>query len=800
MGTLVQDLRYGLRNLMRRPGFTIATVLVLALGIGANTAIFSVVNTVMLRPLPYPESDKLVTVWEDNRRQGWPEDITGYSTFTDWKTQGEHFQSMAAYHVWNPNLTGQGEAERLRGAMVTDAFFEVLGLSPMLGHTLQRGDEPQGAESSVVLSHGLWQRRFGGDPSIVGRTVRLNARPFVVAGVMPPELGFPSKRTELWVLLRKPAEEDRGSHSLAVIGRLKPGSTLLQAEAQLETVMRRLETQYPDAYTGFGANLVGLHENLVGDVRPALLMLLGAVLFVLLIACANVANLLLARTAAREREMSVRAALGASGGRLLRQLLTESTLLGLLGGVVGLGLAMWGIDSLARLGPADLPRLDEIRVDVRVLGFTLAASLFTGLLFGLAPALQWARPDLNRSLRVRDAGVGGRRLRGMLVVGEIALALVLLIGAGLMVRSFARLQQVDPGFRPTGLLSLDLTLPRAKYTEQPQLFAFGRQLLERLEALPGVESAALVMTPPLSGHYEAATFNVEGRPETPVAERKEVMANRVSPGYFETMGIPLIRGRTLLESDTDQSPFVIVINETMARRAWPGQDPIGARFKWGRIGDDRPWREVVGIVADTRQVSLADEPEPEVFMPFLQEASSAMSVVVRAARAPEDLASVLRKEVLAVDPDQPVNNLRTVEQTLTDSTAQRRFQLLLLGLFASLALALAVIGIYGVLSYTVGLRTREIGIRMALGARRGDVLRMVLGQGLALVALGTAIGLAAAFALSRTVAGLLYGVSRTDPATYLAVSAMLAVVALLACYLPAQRATRVDPIAALRHE
>lgn len=804
MGTILQDLRYGMRVLLQRPGFTAVAVLALALGIGANTAIFGVVNTVVLRPLPYPDPGRLMTVWDDNTRQGWPKDVTGYSTFTEWKAQSSLFESMAAYSYSSPNLTTEGDPERVLGARVTPDFFRVFGVAPELGRGFQPGEDVEGNDQYAVLSHGLWQRRFGGDRGILGQTLRLNDAPVTVVGVMPPLFQMPDAETEVWVPMRAPTEPDRGNHYLNVVGRLKEGATLEQAEAQLDVVMQSLAKQYPDAYEGFGARIVSLHEHLVGDVRPSLLVLLGAVLAVLLIACANVANLLLARTAAREREIALRTALGAGRGRIVRQLLTESVLLAMAGGTLGLGLAIWGGDLLVRLAPGGVPRLEGLCVDLSVLAFTLALALLTGLVFGLAPALQMSRPNLTESLKEAKsvgAGVRGRRLRSLLVVAEIGLALVLLVGAGLLLQSFARLRDVQPGFNAERMLTFQVSLPRAKYPDGPLLEAFPSQALERLRALPGVQSAAALHTLPLSGNYSSAGFSIEGRPAPPRTANIDAKYNPLSAGLFETMGIGLVRGRVFQPTDRSDAPPVVVINETMVSRYFPGEDPLGKRFKWGSADTkESPWREIVGIVQDTRQRSLEQEPAPEVFMPLEQEPARGLTFVVRSVGDPQALAGALRAEILALDRSLPIYNLRTMEQVLSESMARRRFNLWLLGLFSGLALLLASLGIYGVMSYMVTQRTREIGIRMALGAKRRDVLRLVLGQGVVLVGVGIAAGLAAAAGLSYTLASLLYGVSRTDPATYVGVSGLLAAVALLACYLPARRAMRVDPMVALRYE
>jgi putative ABC transport system permease protein len=802
MQSLWHDLRFAARMLWKRPGFTAVAAGALALGIGANTAIFSVVNAVLLRPLPYPEPEQLVQLWEARPRQNMPRIEVSPNEFLAWAEQGQSFRQLAAADLVNFNLTGRGEPERLPTARVTAGYFPLFGVAPALGrHFLPEEDQP-GRNNVVVLSHFLWQTRFGSDPGIVNQTVSLDGVPCTVVGVMPPGFRLPQDARLARPIAFGPDDRTRaGNHFLNVYARLKPGVTLRDAEVEMATVAARLEQEFAATNAGHQVALTSLREQLVGDVRPALLVLLGAVGLVLLIACANLANLLLARAEARRKEVAVRAALGASRWRIVRQLLAESVLLAAAGGAAGLLLAVWGVDLLVSLDPAGVRRVGEVQLDAVVLAFTFGLSLVTGLLFGLAPALQASKPDFVETLKEGGrAGVGGRRggrLRAALVVSEVALTLVLLVGAGLLVKSFARLLDVDPGLDPRGVLTLDVSLPTAKYAEPQRVAAFYQQLLAEVAALPGVEAAGAVSVLPLSGDDNSNFVHIEGR--APLAQGQALRAGRrnVTPEYFRAFRIPLKSGRLIAPADDAQAMRVAVINEAMAARFFEGEDPVGKRL---RTGEGNPWITVVGVVGDVRHRGLDIETRPEMFFPHAQAPSRQMSLAVRTAGDPLALVGAVRERVRAVDDEQPIGNVKTMEAWLAESVASRRFSVLLLGAFALAAAVLAALGIYGVVSYGVARRTHELGLRIALGASRADVLRLVIRQGMRATLVGAGVGLAAALALTRLMAGLLYGVSATDPAVFAAVTLLLTGVALFACYVPARRATKVDPMEALRHE
>jgi putative ABC transport system permease protein len=809
LGDFRQDLRYGLRTLRKNPGFTAVAVIALALGIGANSAIFSVVNTVLLRPLPYKDPDRLVMVWEDDTRHGYPRDTPAAANYVDWREQNRVFEGMAAIADQSFNLTGEGEPERIAGRRVSANLFPLLGVEPQLGRVfLPEEDQPGSGGRVVVLSHGLWQRRFGADPKIIGKPLNLNGQSFTVVGVMPSNFQFPTREDELWVPIAFGPKEaaNRGNHYLEVVARTKPGVTLQQAQVEMNTIASRLQQQYPEKNTDLGAVVVPLHEQVVGNIRPALLVLLGAVGFVLLVACANVANLLLARAAARQKEIALRVALGASRLRLIRQFLTESILLAALGGIVGLLLSFWGVNLLKAFIPENISQAKAITIDAGVMGFTLLVSLLTGLVFGLAPAMQASNFNLNETLKEggRDSASGrrGNRIRNVLVITEVAVSLVLLIGAGLLINSFLRLRSVDPGFSVNNLLTMKVELPPRKYPDQARRSAFYTELLRRIEALPGVKSAAVTNWIPLVSQGDSIGITIEGRPAPPPGKEAIVVTRVVSPDYFPTMGIQLLRGRQFDErQDRHESPAAAVISETMARRFWPGEDPTGKRISQGTPESPDDWMTIVGVVKDVRQFGLDAEPKPQMYLLYAQADFFAPShLVISTNVEPRSLTATVRSTVWEIDKDQPVSNISTMEDVLSESIARQRFSMLLLVIFAAVALVLAAVGIYGVMSYSVAQRTREIGIRMALGAQRSDVLKLAVGQGLKLVLIGVLIGLAGALILTRVMASLLFGVSATDPITLTSISLMLICVAVLASYIPARRATRVNPLVALRYE
>ena len=811
MEALWQDLRYGIRMLAKSPGFTAVAVIALALGIGANTAIFSVVNAVLIRSLPFRNPEQLVMVWEKNRPRNRAQNVISAANYLDWRDQNTVFEQMSGVFDYRANLTGVDDPEELPTQVVEANFFDLLGVNASLGRTFVAEEGVAGHDNVVVLGQSLWKRRFGGDPAMIGKTIKLSGQDFTVIGIAPPDFQFliksgslTGKQAELWMPMTfSPNSRVRRGRFMTAVARIKPGVTLAEAQTEMDGIAANLEKQYVDFNSGWGVNLVPLRTQLVGPIRPALLVLLGAVAFVLLIACANVANLLLARAATRQREIAIRTALGAGRWRVVRQLLTEATVLAALGGAFGLLLAMWGVDLLLALTPKDLLGLRDVGVDYRVLGFTFGVSVLTGVLFGLAPALEASRPNLNESLKEggRGAVTGGRnhRLRDMFVVAEIALALVLLIGSGLMIRSFARLQSVDPGFDAKNLLTVRVLLPRLRYGEDPPCKAFFKQLTERVQALPGVRSAGTVSYLPITSGGAATIFDIEGRPPLPPGEELVGDVRVVDGGYFGTMGIPLLQGRTFNERELTDESHVVVINETMARDYFPGEDPIGKRVTISMKDENVP-SEIIGVVRDARYIGLDTAVRPMTYWPYPELVYSGMTLVVRTEGEPLALAESVRREVLAIDKDQPVADVRTMESWVSDSVSRTRFSAMLLGIFAGVALLLAAVGIFGVMSYAVSERTHEIGVRMALGARTSDVLALVVRQGMVLALVGVGIGLGAAFGLTRVMVSLLFGISATDPITFAAIPVLLALVALLACYLPARRAARVDPMIALRYE
>ncbi len=801
MENLLRDLRYGARSLLKRPGFTAIALIALALGIGANTAIFSLVNAVLLRPLPFAEPDRLVWMW-GNIRNGGNRASVAPLDFLDYRSQNKTFEQFAAsFSVPLPlNLTGSGEPERLTAAAVTGNYFQALGAAPALGRTFVPENEKTGSDQVAVLSYSLWQKRFGGDSGIINKTITLDGKTCLILGVMPPDFSFPQS-AELWVPINfdiSPELKQRKAHFLRPLGKLKPGITIAQAQADTDSIARRLEEQYPETNKGWNLRLVSLREQLVGNTRPMLFVLFGAVGFVLLIACANVANLLLVRAAARQREIALRTALGASRLRIVRQMITESVLLALVGGTIGTLLAIWGVDFLVALSAGSIPPTAHVRIDATVLGFTLLISVVTGVLFGLAPALRTMKLNLSESLKEggRSGSESGRsRTRNILVVLESAVAVVLLIGAGLLIRSLVQLQNVSPGFDAHNVLTMRVDLPRAKYDKPEKAANFFSQLESRLAGLPGVETVGLISELPLSGQPNDMPYSVEGRPPVSIDQSLDDDFRRVNRNYFASLRIPLLRGRNFTEQEVRQSAKVIIISDLLAREVFPNEEPLGKRLILS-MGKD-PF-EIIGIVGDIRHRALESEPRAAMYLPTQQ--TPWMNVVLRTTVDPSTLAGAVRKEVQGIDPDQPVADVKTMDQWMEIAVAAPRYRTALLGLFALVALVLASTGIYGVMSYSVSQRTHEIGVRMALGARRVDVLRLVIRQGMVLVIVGVTLGVIGAIALTRVMSTLLFGVTAKDPLTFAAVAALLTLVAFVACYLPARRATKVDPLVALRYE
>lgn len=811
MESMLKDIRFAFRGLAKRPAFTAIAVITLGLGIGATTAIFSVVNSVMLRRLPYSTADRIVAIQELNP-QGKRIQVTG-PNFLDWRAQNTVFEHLAAIRITNANLMLADQAERIELAQTSANFFDVFGVGPQQGRLFVTGDEQAGHAPVVVLSDALWRRRFAGDPNVIGKPVTLDGAGYTVVGVAPPGFQYPDK-TEAWLPPLKLAPEmnptieptqRRGSGYLSAVALLKPGVTVAQAAGEMETITSRLRQQYPETNNRRFNRVLSLHDHLVGDSRTMLWLLLGAVMFVLLIACANVANLLLASAASRSKEMAIRTALGASRWRVIRQLLTESATLALAGGLLGLFLSNYGVAAITKLLPQTFPRLNEIGMDWRVFGFTLGVSLLTGFIFGFAPALHISRADVQEAMKENARGTAGSarhtRLRHALIVAEVALSVVLLAGAGLLFRSFMRLQAVDAGFTPQQVLTARLSPAGPQFDEDSAVVTFYEQVLDRARAIPGVDSAGVINTLPLSGGPTVA-FRVEGRPIQPVDKWIPTNFRSVSADYFRAMNIPVLQGRTFTPEDRAGAPRKLMINQALARRDFPDEDPVGKRITLGNTDENNQpiWFEIVGVTANVRSIELREEAPAELYFSTKQIPFQNMAIVVRSTVEPESVAPALRQAVAEVDRTVPVAQVQTMEHIVSESVTQPRFNLFLVGLFGGIALLLSAAGIYGVTSYTVTQRTHELGIRLALGAQVGDVLRLVLGQGMAVIGIGLVLGLAASFALLRLMRSLLFGIGENDPLTFGAITLVLLVVALIACYVPARRATKVDPLIALRYE
>ena len=812
MNTFFRDLRYSLRLLIKSPGFTAVAVLSIALGIGANTTVFSVINAVLLRSLPYKDPEGLVLLWGDSRQEAGLKKHNQVSAtdVADFRAQASVFEDVATYGNWSALMSGDIEAERVPATQVGDGFFKIMKGKPLLGRVFIPEEQEEGKDKVIVLSYGLWQRRFGGDPGVIGKTVSLSGLPYSIVGVMdadfqplPATLVFPVGQfyrpvAEAYV------DADRDSRHLRAIARLKPGVTIEQARSEASIIAQRLEQAHPLTNKDRGAFVISLSDEIVGEIRLTLLMIFGAVIFVLLVACANVANLLLARSTVRFKEITIRSAIGAARSQLIRQLLTESLVLALLGGGLGLLLAFWGTGLVESAGSKINPMFHDIHVDLRCLAFTFGISIITGLVFGLAPALQISRPNLAESLKEAGRGSGPassrNRLRSVLVVSEIAMTLVLLVCAGLLMRTVVRLRNVDTGFSAPNVLAMNIGLPGIKYPKPENQIAFLKQVTERIKSLPGVKLVGTTSVLPLSDNFDGRGLAVEDHPK-PRGEEITVDLYVASPDYLRAMEIPLIKGRPITEQDTSDSAKIALINNTMARQLWPNEDPLGKRIKFpGNEKNPQPWRTIVGVVKDVSQYALDKKPPMQIYLPFVQQPMSVNTIVVRTDGEPTGLITAVRREIQAVDKDQAVFNVTTIEQLMGDSIANRRFFMLLLLVFAVLALTLASVGIYGVMSYVASQRTHEIGIRMALGAQTGHVLKLIIGKGMALALIGVTAGLAGALALTRLMSGLLFGVSATDALTFVVVSSGLTLVALLACYIPARRATKVDPLVALRYE
>ncbi|HKG60298.1 MAG TPA: ABC transporter permease [Pyrinomonadaceae bacterium] len=800
------DIRYAMRNLLRRPTFTLIAVVTLALGIGANTAIFSAINALLLKPLPFPDLDRVVAVWDKLPSRGVLHNEVTVANYLDWQSQTQSFEQLALYRWWSANLTGIDPPERIQGFLVTANFLDVTGIKPIMGRNFSPEENQPGKDQVAIITHSLWQRRFGGDPNILNKTITLNGVVRTIVGVMPERFNFP-KGAEVYGPVQMTPElmKSRGSHGYYVIGRLKPGSSIQTAQAEIDNISARLEQQFPETNKGWGATVFPIVADTVRMYDTALWVMMAAVGFVLLIACANVANLMLARASGRQKEIAVRTALGASRWRIVRQLLTESLIVALIGGALGILIGFSGIDALRAGNPGDAAKYAagwyQLGINPTVLLFTLGLSVVSGIVFGLAPALQVSKPNLNNSLKEGTRGTTGttHRLRSSLVVFEVALSLMLLVGAGLLTRSFLSLLRTDPGFNSDNVLTMALVLPVAKYKGEPAVAAFYNDLDQRVKAQPGVESAALVNFVPLGGANASDSYLVEGEPEPAPGQEYDGRYRVATPDYFRTMDISIVRGRAFTEQDKAGALPVVIVNETLARKHWPGQDPLGKRIRFYGPLERAPWLQVVGVIKDVKH-ELNIPVEPEYYLPHAQDSWASMVLVARTTVDPASLAAALRQQVWAIDKDQPVFDVKTMQEVRSTSVAIYSFSSVMLAIFAGVALVLAAVGIYGVMAFAVTQRTQEIGIRMALGARTADVLKLVVTHGMKLALLGIVIGLAGSWALTRFIGKLLVGVQPTDLLTFSLVSLSLLVAAFVACYLPARRATKVDPLVALRYE
>ena len=802
----MSDIRYALRNLLRRPAFTIIAVVTLALGIGANTAIFSAINALLLKPLPWPELDRVVAIWDKSPSRGYEHNEVTMANYLDWQAQSQSFEQLALYNWWNVNLSGGDVPERVQGFTVTANYLDTLGVKPIIGRNFSPEENQPGKNKVAIISYNLWQKRFGGDPNILNKTITTNGFAIEIVGVLPEHFNYP-KGGEIYAPLEltQRVVQNRRLHTYYVVGRLKPGVSIKSAQSDIDNITARLEQQYPDNNKGWGATVIPIVADTVRAYDTVLWVVMAAVAFVLLIACANVANLMLARASGRQREIALRTALGASRWRIIRQLLTESVIVALIGGVVGILVAFWGLDALRAANPGDAARFApgwyQLGLNFSVLAFTIGLSLFCGIVFGLAPALQVSKPNLNDALKEGSRQTSGRGhgLRSSLVVFEIAVSLMLLVGAGLAARTFLALLKTDPGFNPDNLLTMGLVLPSAKYNDEPKIQAFYTDLMQRVKSMPGVESGAAVNFLPLGGSNASDGYLVEGEPE-PSPDQENLARYRVcTPDYFQTMGIRVVKGRSFTEYDKADAPKVVIVNEALARKHWPNGDAVGKRIKSYGPPDKAPWYEIVGVVQDVKH-ELNIPVTPEFYFPYAQDVWNSMVVVAKTKANPASLAGALRQQVWAIDKDQAVFDVHTMQEVRAISVGMYSSGSVMLGIFAGLALLLASIGIYGVMAFAVTQRTQEIGIRMALGAGRVDVLKLIFRHGMKLAVLGIVIGLLGSWGLTRFMKGLLFGVAPTDVLTFSLVSLALLAAAFLACYLPARRATKVDPLIALRYE